>query len=205
MELFSRECTLFYISNKFHSPPETVKISSFEEFNLFEKCKSYEIGEYTWVDTVRFKDKIISRNKKHVAIVYFKENSLCALFSNSESDVAFVSGQLNKLFSFKLEKKFIFDEVITSLKNNDYKLKFPNLTSVQFRIKVDEEIDREVTSDVSKIHREQILYLLDTQKIFNTNFTTSFKVHFDLDCSSVFSFHDNSTLEEIINVLESYI
>lgn len=205
MKLFSRECTLFK-SNGILPSPRPVIVNTFEEYAVLEKKQTHEIGEYSWVDTVRYRDKIISRSKKHVLIVYFEKSSTFALFSNSESDVAFVIRKFNEIFTLYLTKKNVFNELVSSLLvTKSYITKIHNIGSIQFRTVLENDIQKEFTIVINDSNWGKLNLALNSADILNLNLVANSWFYFDLDCSSVFSFHDNSNLEEIIDVLKSYI
>ncbi|AZS13303.1 hypothetical protein [Paenibacillus lutimineralis] len=204
MKLFAKECTVF-VSNEVLSPPRSVKINIFEEYTILEKSQTHEVSEYSWVDTVRYRDKIITRSKKRVLIVYFKKRSSFALFSNSESDVAFVIRKFNEIFSLSFTKKNVFDELVSLLQSNNHNTKFHDIASIQFRTSLDNDIEKDFTVELADKNLKELDFLLNSTDIMNLNLITNSWFQFDLDCTSVFSFHDNSNLEEIIDVLESYI
>lgn len=202
--LFSRECTIFGISNKTYTSPHSVKIGYFEEFLLNEYSQSIQLCEYTWVDTIKYRDKIVSRSKKRVNILYFKKEMIVVFFSNSESDVAFVSSQLNKLFSLELIRIDIFNDIKHELIMKQNIENNPQLISIHMRMPLDNDVDKDISLDVSKIEEKQFEKILMSNNLVSLKFISSEGLHFDVDRTSVFSFNDNDTLEEIINVLQGY-
>ncbi|RKD24551.1 hypothetical protein BEP19_09225 [Ammoniphilus oxalaticus] len=115
------------------SPP-----SFFE--SLTEKKIALNVVEITlkWIDSVKFKDKIIKREPKVVRAVLFKKYNRLLLLSESEREVQYFISRVQKEYNFILKEMSLYSHFMNNyIKNSKDKWK---VIAINMRSKTGDEI-----------------------------------------------------------------
>ncbi|WP_098742059.1 hypothetical protein [Paenibacillus sp. EZ-K15] len=201
MRPMERDCTLFKIQN-LGNTVTTKKIGLYEEFVCHEKLNSASFLHFSWVDPIKYRDKVIAKDKKMIFFLLFPAQGVICFFSNSESDLFFVTSKLNTEFMMDVKKINIFDSLEKSLKFNSDQFR---LVALQV-ITLFGDIEKATTFSYEDTKKSEFSNILKEGRISHIEYYhKQAKINFSIDCQSSVSFYDTDTFDEIKNVLEGMV
>jgi len=182
--------------------------TTFEIFNF--KVIDSDILEvkYKWLDSIKIKDKIVSRKQKTVkSWIYHKINHII-VFANSESDVNFFKIKIQKSLHVIFKDINIFEKWKKEYLNK--RLWIADLTNIQIKnniIPYDDE--KMINISVHRLDFKEINgYLtkrLDSLVSLTFKYKSSNNITFYLDPKSIISFPDTIKLNEMIEIFEEVL
>lgn len=157
--------------------------------------------QYTWIDPIRMKDKLIARDQKSVTFWIFNNEKIMSCFGNSESAISYAVQNMMRKTSIKFKRINTFDHWF----NWHYQTKkwFASLIGIhQKRIPTVSD-EREILKiNIRELTAQELDNLFEQQMV--TNLTFSYKsTIFYLDLASVISFPDTIKEKEIFDVIKN--
>ncbi|WP_079914129.1 hypothetical protein [Paenibacillus sp. 32352] len=158
--------------------------------------------EYNWADPVKIKDKVISRQTRSIVFWILKRQNALCIFSNSESEVAYLLSKLENRQVNYFKKINIYDIWKKKFMESDEK-SLAELVSIQVKREITASNSIDFNSiQVNKLKKEEIINYLSSNNIcFLTFKLLDTNGYFNLDSSSVISMNDTDTYEDIKNVI----
>ncbi|MBP3951162.1 hypothetical protein [Bacillus suaedae] len=161
--------------------------------------------EYTWLDSIKIRDKIITKKPKTLKAWFFTKSSNIIFFGNSESDINFLKTKLESSLGNSLTKLDIFSTWKNKYNNNINW--FAKLISVHIKneiIPYDEDLIKKLPVDV--LGPENIKTYLNNKLDLIANLTFLYnKTYYYMDINSVISFPDTIEIDEIVLVLNEVL
>ncbi|MEC5425126.1 hypothetical protein QGM71_16695 [Virgibacillus sp. C22-A2] len=182
--------------------------TTFEVFNFKVIDSDILEVEYKWLDSIKIKDKIVSRKQKTVkSWIYHKINHII-VFANSESDVNFFKIKIQNSLHVIFKDINIFEKWKKDYLNKG--LWIADLTNIQIKNNIIPYDDEEMIN-ISIHHldfKEINAYLtkrLDSLVSLTFKYNGSNNITFYLDPKSIISFPDTIRLNEMIEVFDEVL
>ncbi|MBT2616136.1 MULTISPECIES: hypothetical protein [unclassified Bacillus (in: firmicutes)] len=199
---FDKDCKIFKVKNNF-SIDKIISCNSsiFESYEVEYLNDSVIEISFSWIDHLKFQDKIISREKKNVVIIYMRFLNLIFCFGNTESSILFAIKKIERVAEFEGEEVNIFEYLKKQflINNND----FMELISVSF-LKEPSVVDKNeiMNIDIVDINDTEFKEIITNKEITSFLFYSEENAcYFFIDNSSVLCFDDNAKKKDVVNIL----
>ncbi|UOQ94068.1 hypothetical protein MUO14_03605 [Halobacillus shinanisalinarum] len=113
---------------KFTSPVykkelEILKPDRFEDFEMISLSSDVFYIKYTWLDSIRLYDKIISKKQTSISFIIDHKRNILLIFSDSESKINHLLATIKYYLDSELEKIDVFNLFLKDKKQiNDFKI-----------------------------------------------------------------------------------
>lgn len=200
MYLLEKDCVLLKAKTKFNHNLYQCS-TPYEKMVIEESNQVYIKFVYSWLDPVRVREKIISKDQRSMVIVYFLKNNIFSFFGSSESQMNYVINKFEKIFKMELEKINAFEnysQIISAkligihlIGSHNYQNQ--SLETTDVKLKVNDIAE----ATINQYFSEKRITLL-TFKVENDMGTNYFYV----DKGSVITFPDLMKEDTIYGILE---
>lgn len=179
--------------------------SPFEDLSVSKKNDDVIELVYTWLDPVRVRDKILSREQRSVSCWVFKSEKFICAFSNSESSIAYFMSKLSTIIPTQFERVFPYDywKQFYYCKNLNW---FAKLTSIHIEKKPTSHDPNEIKKiSIKNITEFELESLFENNSVTNLTFHMEGNTIFYIDKNSVVSFPDTAIENDVFYTLSALI
>ncbi|GEC93577.1 hypothetical protein [Brevibacillus brevis] len=200
MLAWMEDCILFeYDATDFENVVGELTPSRFEDLSCTKLSTNVFKIEYSWIDPIRMRDKIISRDQKSVTMWIFCSEKIVSCFGNSESAISYAINSLSEKSSivFKRINTYEYWSRVFNHSNGW----FADLISVHVKKSPSAFDEREILNiSIKDISEDKLREFFVQDLVTNLTFTYQ-KTIFHLDLASVISFSDTVKEQEIFQVV----
>lgn len=174
--------------------------------SLTEKEISSNITQVTlkWIDSTKFKDKMVKRESKIVQGLLFEEYSKLIVFSESESETSYFIIRAQEKYSFKVSEVLLYDDFSKGFLSNKWK----DTEIIAFNLKNEfgEEFILNTKGRCFQLKNELTDILAEKENnIISITFKFGKNFYFSMDKRSVISVPDNLTQAETISLYKELV
>lgn len=150
-----------------------------------------------WIDSIKFKDKIIKREPRIVSALMFENYNKLLVFSESESEIQYFGVKIEEKFSVYLRELNLYEQLYKKCLSSDMNA----IKVVALNIKG--QLNEEMLFNTSDID-EELSTILKTNEnhIISITFMLGEDKYFTIDKRSVISIPDNVLEDERIKLYE---
>ncbi|MGF9911893.1 hypothetical protein ABEX47_04675 [Paenibacillus ehimensis] len=201
---WNEDCIIYKIEN--HSSNfdfNELPSSSFEQVTFSDINNELIEINYAWIDPVRIRDKIISKEQKEVTFWLFKNEKILCSFANSESTMSYAINKLGKILSFGYTRINPFDHWVKNyFKKNNW---FAELISVHIKTTPSAFDNNEIKKiSIKSLSEFNYKSLFDKHTVTNLTFSMNNTI-FYIDSVSVISFPNTIKESDILKILSVVI
>jgi|SRR5699024_5505133 len=179
--------------------------NTFEKYSLKKLNDKILDVEFTWLDSIKIRDKIVSRKQKTIRSWIYLDMNYIVLFGSSESDVNFFKTKLQNLLGITIKELNLYSEWRWNYLHK--RSWIATLTSIQLKDEITPYDEGRITSiQVNNLTLEEVKRILTERMNLIISLTFSYrkynKITFYMDPKSVISFPDTIHLNEMIVILD---
>ena len=174
----------------------------------FEKIQTEKIEEgiikitLSWIDSIKFKDKIVKREPRIVDAILFEEYKKLIVFSDSESEVNYFVIKISQYLKFEVSEILLFEKIF----NNCLLKRMSDVKIIALNIK-NKYGEEKIINILDEYKKEKINEIINDKNVQIISLTIGLKrnLNFFLDKRSIISTPDNLKGKETIELYEELI
>ncbi|APH06535.1 hypothetical protein [Bacillus weihaiensis] len=150
-----------------------------------------------WIDSIKFKDKIIRREPRVVSALMFEKYNKLLVFSESESEIQYFCVKIEEKYNVYLKELNLYQQLYNKfLSSNSNKIKV-------IALNIKEQFNEENVLNISDTE-DELSFILRTNEehTISITFTLGEDKYLTMDKRSVISIPDNVLEEERLKIYE---